>query len=79
MSTVDLGLSNLPPITNVLPIDVSPQYKIEYGRSKKYPNDYSKGAIHIRSASTRDKNDAVEMIYDAGYDPSDYELIFEPM
>lgn len=67
------------PLINKLPLDVTPQYRIDFGISKKYPDDSSKIAIYISSASLIDKSDAIQMIYDIGYDPSDYEIIFRPL
>jgi len=77
LSYVDVGIDKPDIAEKYFPIDVSPQYKILYGRSLKYPNDLSKGAIYIYSSSVQNKHDALQMIYDIGYDPSDYEIVFK--
>lgn len=67
------------PITNNLPLDISPEYKIEFGSSVKYPNDPSKIALYISSNSNKNTHAALQAIYLFGYDPSDYEIIFQPL
>lgn len=67
------------PLILDLPADVSPQYRIDYGVSVRYPDDQTKIAIYISSASAKDKSNAIQIIYDLGYDPSDYEIIFREM
>lgn len=67
------------PFIKDLPIDISPLYRIDYGTSKKYPNDPTKIAIYVSAASPKDKQLALSTIYDKAYDPSDYEIIFESL
>lgn len=62
-----------------LPIDISPLYIISYGPSQKYPNDPTKIAIIISSSGPASDQYAISTIYDKGYDPSDYEIIFESL
>lgn len=64
------------PLINKLPIDMRPMYRIDFGVSKKFPGDTSKIAIYIGSNNPTDKFDAVKKIYEMGYDPSDYEVVF---
>lgn len=73
------GMIKRYPLTSRLPIDISPLFIINYGGSKKYPNDPTKIAIYISVASPKDKQLALSTIYDKGYDPSDYEIIFESL
>jgi hypothetical protein len=72
-------LSHNYPLIKILPIDISPLYRIDYGVSKKYPNDPTKIAIYISAAHPVDKQYALSAIYDHGFDPSDYEIIFESL
>jgi hypothetical protein len=67
------------PIISQLPIDATPNYRVDYGVSKKYPNDPSKIALYISADSDFYRHVALSAIYLAGYDPSDYEIIFQPM
>ena len=55
---------------------MSPLYKIGQGISKKNPSELSV-AIYIASNNPTDKLSALQEIYNLGYDPSDYEIIFE--
>jgi len=64
------------PLTKDLPVDISPLYIISYGPSVKYPNDPTKIAIIVSSANPADDQLALQSIYRAGFDPSDYEIIF---
>lgn len=70
---------NTYPITKNLPLDISPEYRIDYGTSIKYPNDPSKIALYISANSSLNKHAALQAIYLFGYDPSDYEIIFQPL
>ena len=67
------------PIIANLPQDMSPIYRIDYGISKKYPGDTLKIAIYISSDNPTDQLTAINKIYEMGYDPSDYEIIFESL
>lgn len=71
-------LKKYPLIAN-LPQDMSPLFRIDYGISKKYPDDQTKIAIYISSNNPTDKFAAIKKIYNMGYDPSDYEIIFESL
>lgn len=73
------ALSKNYPILSKLPQDISPLYTIFYGESKIYPNNPTKIAIYIGSSSPANKQAALSSIYDMGYDPSDYEIIFESL
>ncbi len=64
------------PLVNELPIDAN-IFRIDYGASKKYPNEPTKTAIYISSSNPTDKFAAIKNIYEMGYDPSDYEIIFK--
>jgi hypothetical protein len=61
-----------------LPIDAY-YYQIDYGKSSKYPDDPNSIAIYIRANTPFYRQTAVYSIYNLGYDPSDYEIIFEPL
>lgn len=65
------------PIVADLPKDISPIFRIDYGVSKRYPNDPTKIALYVSSDNPADKVAALKYIYVMGYDPSDYEIIFE--
>ena len=67
------------PILSELPKDKSPLYRIDYGVSKKFPNDKKKIAIYISSNSLSNKLSALNYIYEMRYDPSDYEIIFQEL
>lgn len=71
------ALSKTYPIITNLPIDSTPDYRIDYGVSEKYPNDAKKIAIYISFNTPSDKISALQNIYNLGFDPSDYEIIFE--
>jgi len=65
------------PIVKKLPLDNSPLFRIDYGVSIKYPNDPTRTALYISSDNPTDKFSAIKNIYDLGFDPSDYEIIFK--
>lgn len=67
------------PIITDLPQDISPIFRIDYGVSKRYPNDPTKIALYISYDNVADKISALDYIYRMGYDPSDYEIIFESL
>lgn len=67
------------PIVADLPKDISPIFRIDYGVSKRYPNNPKKIALYISSDNVADKIAALNYIYIMGYDPSDYEITFEGM
>jgi hypothetical protein len=67
------------PIINNLPIDATPNYRIDYGISKKYPDNSSKVALYVSANSSFYRQTALYVIYSLGYDPSDYEIIFQPL
>jgi hypothetical protein len=73
------SLANNNPIVNQLPLDISPEYKIDYDASKKYPNDPQKIALYISANSSLSRHAAIQAIYTFGFDPSDYEIIFQPL
>lgn len=70
------NLANRYPLIKSLPKDLSPAYRIDYGISKKYPDDQDRIAIYVRYDNPTNKFAAIKTIYDLGYDPSDYEIIF---
>ncbi len=65
------------PLLTILPIDMSPLFRIEYGQSQKYSADPYKKAVYIYSTTPADKQSALLNIYVNGFDPSDYEIVFE--
>ncbi|MEI6237119.1 MAG: PEGA domain-containing protein [Candidatus Saccharibacteria bacterium] len=67
------------PITAELPKDKSPFFRIDYGKSKKYPNDSTKIALYISANTPANIQSALGYVYNMGYDPSDYEIIFESL
>lgn len=70
-------VANAYPIIKDLPKDISPIFRIDYGTSKRYPNNPTKIALYISSDNPADKQAGLNYIYLMGYDPSDYEIIFE--
>ncbi len=72
-------IANEYPIVTDLPKDISPIFRIDYGISKRFPDDPTKIAIYISSDNPADKIAAIKYIYIMGYDPSDYEIIFEEL
>ncbi|HUD03715.1 MAG TPA: PEGA domain-containing protein [Patescibacteria group bacterium] len=72
-------IANLYPIIKKLPYDIFPIFRIDYGASKKYPNNPTRIALYISVTHPSDKQDALITIYDMGYDPSDYEIIFQTL
>jgi hypothetical protein len=67
------------PIIAELPIDRTPLFRIDYGVSKKYPKNSKKIALYISSDSPDDQLSAIKYIYEMGYDPSDYEILFKDL
>lgn len=65
------------PIVNHLPADLSPLFTINYGKSKKYPNDPTKIAIYISAANPANRQSALLYFFSMGYDPSNYEIVFQ--
>lgn len=64
------------PIIKKLPVSMLPVFIINYGPSKKYPDNPDKIALYISTSSPADKQSAISYIYNIGFDPSDYEIIF---
>lgn len=64
------------PIIKELPISMPPMFSINYDTSKKYPNDSEKIALYIQADTATGKNHALSYIYELGYDPADFEIIF---
>jgi len=77
--TNSTDLANNYPIVSQLPLDISPEYKIDYDASKKYPNNPSRIALIISANTAITRRAALQAIYTLGYDPSDYEIIFQPL
>lgn len=69
-------LSNYP-IIEELPLNTEPLFTINYGASEKHPNNEQKFAIYISTSAPSGKYYALKSIYGLGYDPTDYEIIFE--
>jgi hypothetical protein len=53
------------------------KYIINYGQSQKHPYDISKLALYITADHPAGKQSAIARIYSLGFDPSDYEIVFE--
>jgi hypothetical protein len=53
------------------------KFVMNYGQSQKHPYDASKLAIYITADHPAGKQSAIAYIYSVGFDPSDYEIIFE--
>jgi hypothetical protein len=62
------------PILDSLPL-ITRYYRIDYGVSKKYPNDPSKVALYI-TAVKANRNMALQWIKFKGFNPNDYEIIY---
>ena len=67
------------PLTSRLPIEMTPSFRIDYGRSVKYPDDPKKVAIFIAAPTPSDKQSAISYIFAVGFDPSDYEIVFKDL
>ena len=65
------------PIIKSLPASAQGLYVINYQQSKKHPNDSSKLALYITADYPVGRLSAIEYIYSLGFDPSDYEIVFE--
>ena len=64
------------PLINELPL-VDLEYRIDYGRSQKTPDNPESVAIYIKYFSENGKADAVEWIRFKGYDPEKIEIIYQ--
>lgn len=65
------------PLTSYLP-EVHATWRIDYGKSQAYPNDPSAVAIIITyGGADIDKENAIQWIKDQGFDPNNYEIIFQ--
>lgn len=63
------------PIIAKLPF-IDQLYRIDYGKSEKYPNDNLATAIYITYYSEAGKAQALEIIKFWGYDPASLEIIY---
>lgn len=63
------------PIIAKLPF-IDQLYRIDYGKSEKYPNDATATAIYITYYSEAGKTQAIEIIKFWGYDPATLEIIY---
>ena len=57
-------------------INLLPYFRIDFGISKKYPNDPTKSAIYIRFSTNESKKVALDWIRGRGVDPSSLEIIY---
>jgi hypothetical protein len=64
------------PMTQVLPM-FDPQWRIDYGGSPNHPDDNSMAAIFVYAATPAGRQNALDWMRQQGYDPSDYQIIFE--
>jgi hypothetical protein len=70
-STID----NNYPLIKDLPYETA-NISIHYGVSEKYPNDPTKFAIYIKSAPA-DRQVAIEWIKAQGFNPNNYEIVYQ--
>jgi len=63
------------PVMNLLPY-IDREFRIDYGRSAKYPNDPLKIAVVITYTSDQGKQDAMDWLRLKGYDPTQLEIIY---
>ena len=63
------------PLITRLPAIYRP-FSIDYGKSKKYPNDPGKIAIYIKALNPADRQSALRWIENRGFNPADYEIVF---
>lgn len=65
------------PLIAYLP-EIRPTWRIDYGKSKAHPNDPTAVAIIITyGGADIDKQNALQWIKDQGFNPDDYEIIFQ--
>ena len=65
------------PILSNLPYTADATYRIDYGVSKKYPDDKYAVAIYIGANTPQARQIALWQIIQMGYDPTDFEIIFQ--
>ncbi|HSX48132.1 MAG TPA: hypothetical protein VLF41_01340 [Candidatus Nanoarchaeia archaeon] len=53
------------------------EWRVDYGKSQKHPEDPNAIALYITVASDADKQDALDWIRSVGYDPNKYEIIYQ--
>lgn len=63
------------PILEQLPV-IDPTFRIDYGVSKKNPDDPSSVALYIQALDQEGRNNAIDWIRYNGYKPEDYEIIY---
>ncbi|OGL37414.1 hypothetical protein A3E49_02920 [Candidatus Saccharibacteria bacterium RIFCSPHIGHO2_12_FULL_49_19] len=63
------------PILTVLPY-ISADFRVDYGVSKKYPDNPNKIALYITAISPELRKMAVNWIMSQGYNPAEYEIVF---
>lgn len=64
------------PIIGELP-QIGLGYSVNYGQSKKYPNDPTKIALTIKYTTAETKTRALNWIRFLGYNPRDYEINYD--
>ena len=69
--------TNKNPLISYLP-EIRPTWRIDYGKSKAHPNDPTAVAIIITyGGADIDKQNALQWIKDQGFNPDNYEIIFQ--
>lgn len=65
------------PLIPYLP-EIHPTWRVDYGKSVKFPNDPNKVAIIITYGGAEiDKQNALDWIKSIGFNPADYEIIYK--
>jgi len=64
------------PLIAYLP-EVHPTWRIDYGTSQAHPNDPTAVAITILYGNDQAKQEALDWITSKGFDPNNYEIIFQ--
>jgi hypothetical protein len=67
------------PIVSDLPqfVNIPNPWRIDYGSSTKYPHDATKVGLYITADSPQGRQSALTWMYAHGYNPADYEIIFQ--
>ncbi len=71
-------ISKKQPLVNVLPV-LGLNWRIDAGKSKKYPTDPSKVAIYVTAPDATNRTDALLWITGHGYKLSDYEIVYQDL
>lgn len=63
------------PVIELLPF-IDREWRIDYGRSQKYPDDPTRVAIIITATSPQGKQDALDWLRFKGFNPDELEILY---